>query len=317
MLPVPLYGLREPLGEVRVDGPPVELALQLRGVDRIAPVVAGAVAHPVEGILGLAHEGEDLAQDVDVGALPIGAYEVGLADPAFRQDVPDGAGVVLGVYPVPDILPRAVELGADAAEDVRDLARDELLHMLVGPVVVGAVRYRGPEAVGPRPGPDQQVGGCLRGGVGGARAVGVVRLEAPRLVQGEVSVDLVRAHVVVADAELPHGLEQAVGADDVRLHEGLGIPDRVVVVGLRRIVDDRIMAGDDALQELRIADVTHDELHLGLREACYVCGVPCIGELVEDRHMRLRVVPGHPAHEVGPYEAAAARDDYVLGLECL
>jgi hypothetical protein len=274
--------------------------------------MAGPVAHPVEGILGLAHEGEDLAQDVDVRPLAVGAYEVGLADGALGEDVPDGAGVVLGVDPVAHVLPRAVELRADAAEDVRDLPRYELLHMLVGAVVVGAVRDRGPEAVGPLPGTHQEVGGCLRGGIRRAGPVGVVRLEAPRLVQGEVPIHLVRADVVVADVVFPRCLQEPVGAHDVRLHEGLGVGDGVVVVGLRRIVDDRIVAGHYLVQQVRIADVAHHELHLGLREACYVCGVACIGELVEHRHMDLGMVPNcHPAHEVGPYEAAAARDDHM------
>ena len=187
--------------------------------------------------------------------------------------------------------------------------------MLVGAIVVGAVRDRGPEAIGPLPGTHQEVGGCLRGGIRRARPVGVVRLEAPRLVQGEVAVHLVRADVVVADIVLPCSLQEPVGAHDVRLHEGLGVGYRVVVVGLRRIVDDRIMPRHHLVQQLRIADVAHHELHLGLREACYVCGVPCIGELVEDRYMALGVVPRHPAHEVGPDEAAAARDDDVCGLE--
>ena len=122
---VPLDGLGEALAEVGMEGLPAELALELGRVDGVAAVVTGAVAHPVEVVLGTAHLAEYLAQDVDVGALTVRAYEVGLADAAPREDVPDRAGVVLGVDPVAHVLARAVELGADAAEDVRDLARDE------------------------------------------------------------------------------------------------------------------------------------------------------------------------------------------------
>ena len=121
--------------------------------------------------------------------------------------------------------------------------------------------------------------------------------------------------MVVADAKLPHGLEKAVGADDVRLHEGLRVRDRVVVVGLRRVVHDRVMAWDDALKEIRIADVAHDELHLGLREPRYVLGVARVGELVEDRDVDLGMVLCHPADEVRPDEAAASRDDDVVWFE--
>ena len=38
----------------------------------------------------------------------------------------------LGVDPVADVAPVAVEPGADAVDQVRHLPRDELLHVLVG-----------------------------------------------------------------------------------------------------------------------------------------------------------------------------------------
>ncbi len=42
---------------------------------------------------------------------PLGSYEEGLPHAALGEDVPDGAGVVLGVDPVADVLALAVELG--------------------------------------------------------------------------------------------------------------------------------------------------------------------------------------------------------------
>ena len=113
--------------------PPAQLALELGGVDGVAAVVAGAVGDPVEVLGVLPHGLEDHAQDGDVILLPIGADEVGLPHAALREDVPDGAGVVLGVDPVADVLATPVELGADAVDDVRDLPGDELLHVPVGP----------------------------------------------------------------------------------------------------------------------------------------------------------------------------------------
>lgn len=114
--------------------------------------MTGAVAHPVEVVLGAAEGPEDLAQDGQVVALPVGADEAGLADRALGQDAPDGAGVVLGVDPVADVVAVSVELGADAVYHVGYLTRDELLHVLVGPVVVGAVGDGRAQAERPHPG---------------------------------------------------------------------------------------------------------------------------------------------------------------------
>ena len=148
---VPLDGLSQALFEVVACRAPAELRLQLGRVDGVAAVVAGAVAHPVEIVGRLVHHLEDHAQDLDVASLPVGGDEVGLARAALGEDVPDRARVVLGVYPVADVLAGAVELGAHAVDNVRYLARDELLHVLVGAVVVAAVADGGTQAVDPRP----------------------------------------------------------------------------------------------------------------------------------------------------------------------
>ena len=121
--------------------------------------------------------------------------------------------------------------------------------------------------------------------------------------------------MVVAHVVLPAGLEESVGAHHIGLHEGLGVRDGVVVVGLRRVVHDSIMAGHQAVEKVRVADVTHHELYLGLRKPCDVGGVTGVGELVEHRHVDPGVLPRHPAHEVGPDEATTASDDDVMRLE--
>ena len=158
VLDVPVDRLLEPLGEIGVGRPPAELALELGGVDGVAAVVSGAVGDPVEVLGVLSHRLEDHAQHGDVVPLAVGADEVGLPHAALGEDVPDGRGVVLGVDPVADVLALPVELGADAVDYVRDLPGDELLHVLVGAVVVGAVGDRGAQAVGAGPGADQHVG---------------------------------------------------------------------------------------------------------------------------------------------------------------
>lgn len=105
--------------------------------------MAGAVGDPVEVLGILSHRLEDHAQDGDVVPLAICADEIGLPHAALGEDGPHGRGVVLGVNPVADVLAAAVELGAHAVDDVGDLPGDELLHVLVGAVVVGAVGDRG------------------------------------------------------------------------------------------------------------------------------------------------------------------------------
>lgn len=296
-------------------GLPAELAAELGGVDRVAAVVAGAVAHPVE-VVGVPVEGlEDGAQHVDVRPLSVGADEVGLAGAAAGQDGPDGRAVVLGVDPVADVQAVAVEPRARPVDQVRDLARDELLHVLVGPVVVRAVGDRGPDPEGAVPGADQEVGARLRGAVGARRAVRGLLGEAGRVVQRQVAVDLVGRDVVVADAVLARGLKERVGALDVGTQERLRVGDGVVVVALRRVVHNGVVPGDNAVEKLGIADVAHHELDAVLGQARDVLGVAGVGELVEHGHVNAGAVVDDVMDEVAADEAAAAGDNDVGGTE--
>ena len=295
--------------------PPAQLALELGGVDGVAAVVAGAVGDPVE-VLGVASHGREYhAQDRDVVPLAVGADEVGLPRAALGEDIPDGAGVVLGVNPVADVLALPVELGADAVDDVRDLPGDELLHVLVGAVVVGAVGDRGAQAVGAGPGAHEHVGARLGRAVRATRAVRRLLGELRRVVERQVAVDLVGGDVVVADAVLADGLQQAEGALDVRAQERLRVGDGVVVVALGRVVHDRVVARHQPIEQPRVADVADDELHAVGGQPGDVLGVAGVGQLVQDGHVHAGVVVDHVVHEVAADEAAAARDDDVPGLE--
>lgn len=309
---VPVDGLLQTLGEVGVYRPPAQLALELRAVDGIAAVVTGAVGDPVEVLGVLSHGLQNHAQDRDVVLLAICAYEVGLPHPALGEDVPDRGGVVLGVDPVADVLALAVELGAHAVDDVGDLPGDELLHVLVGSVVVGAIGDRGAQAVGAGPSAHEHVGGRLGGAVGARRPVGRLLGKLGGVVEREVAVDLVGGDVVVADAAPPHGLQQAEGTLDVRAKERLGVGDGVVVVALGRVVHDRVVAGDQLIEQLRVADVAHDELHAVGGDPSDVLGVASVGQLVQDGDVNARMVAHDIVHEVAADEAAAARDDDIL-----
>ena len=214
--------------------------------------------------------------------------------------------------PVADVLALPVELGADAVDDVGDLARDELLHVLVGAVVVGAVGDRGAQAVGAGPGAHEHVGGRLGRAVRRARVVGRLLGELRRVVERQVAVDLVGGDVVVADPVFADGLQQAEGALHVGAQEGHRVGDGVVVVRLCGVVHDGVVARDDAIQKLRVADVAHDELHAVGGEPRDVLGVAGVGQLVQDGDVDLGVVVDHVMHEVAADESAAARDDDVL-----
>lgn len=292
--------------------PPAELALELGGVDGVAAVVAGAVGDPVE-VLGVAPHGlQDHAQDRDVVPLAISSDEVGLPHAALREDVPDGRGVVLGVDPVADVHAAAVELGADAVDDVGDLPGDELLHVLVGTVVVGAVRDRGAKPVGAGPCAHEHVGGRLGGAVGARGLIRRLLGELGGVVERQVAVDLVGGDVVVADAVLADGLQQAEGPLDVGAKERLRVGDGVIVVALGGVVHDGVVARDDPIEKLGVADVAHDELHAVRGQPGDVLGVAGVGQLVQDGDVYLGVVLHHVVHEVAADEAAAARDDDVL-----
>ena len=317
VLDVPVDGGLQALGEVGVRRPPAELALELRAVDGVAAVVAGAVGDPVEVLGVAAHRLEDHAQDGDVVLLAVGADEVGLPHAALGEDVPDGRGVVLGVDPVADVLAAAVELGADAVDDVGDLPGDELLHVLVGAVVVGAVGDRGAKPVGAGPGAHEHVRGRLCRAIGRGRPVRRLLGELGGVVERQVAVDLVGGDVVVADAVFADGLQKSEGALDVGAQEGLRVRDGVVVVALGGVVHDGVVAGDDAVQQLRVADVAHDELHAVRRQPGDVLGVAGVGQLVQDGDVDVRMVVHDIVHEVAADEAAAARDDDVLGFKNL
>ena len=141
--------------------------------------------------------------------------------------------------------------------------------------------------------------------------------ELGRVVECQVAVDLVGGDVVVADAVLADGLQKAEGALHVGAQERLRVCDGVVVVALGGVVHDGVVAGDDAVEQLSVTDVPHDELHAVGGEPGDVLGVAGVGQLVQDGDVHPGVVVDHVVHEVAADEAAAARDDDVLGFKNL
>lgn len=309
---VPLDGLLQALLEVRVHRLPAELGPQLRAVDRVAAVVAGTVPDPVEVVRALAHHGQDVLQHGDVVAFAVRADEVRLAQAPLGQDGPHAGGVVVRVDPVAHVQAVAVQLRAQSLEDVRDLTGDELLHMLVRAVVVAAVADRGADAERTVPGAHQQVRTRLRRRI---RARGMVRgllRELRRIVQGEIAVHLVGAHVMVAHIVLAGRLQQAERALHVRLQKRLRVRDAVVVVGLRRVMHDRVMARHDFVEQLGVADVAVHELHAVAQDALDVLQVARIRQRIQHRHMHVRMVVVHVMHEIRTDETTATGHNDVM-----
>lgn len=309
---VPVDGGLQAGLEVRVRGRPAQFGPELRGIDRVTAVMARTVLHPVERVLVLSHHLQDHAKHGDVVFLAVRADQVGLADPAFGQDRPHTAGMVLSVDPVAHVLAPAVQLRPLALEDVRDLAGNELLHMLVRTVIVAAVGNRGPQAVRAGPRAHQHVGRGLRTRVWAGRMVRGGLRELGRIIQSEVAIHLVRAHVVVADAVLAHGLEQTERAFHVRLQERFRVRDRIVVMGLGRVVHDRVVARHDLVEQLGVADVAMHELDTVLGKARDVLDVARISQSVQHGHVHVRVMVDHVMHEIRPDETTATGHDDVL-----
>lgn len=309
---VPVDGGLQTGLEVRVRGRPTQFGPELRGIDRVSTVVARTVLHPVERVLALSHHLQDHSKHGDVVPLAVRADQVGLADPALGQDRPHAAGMVLGVDPVAYVLALAVQLRPLALEDVRDLAGDELLHMLVRAVVVRAVGNCGPQAVRTGPRAHQHVGRGLRARVRAGRMVRGGLREPGRIIQSEVAIHLVRTHVVVADAVPAHGLEQTERAFHVRPQERFRVRDRIVVMGLGRVVHDRVVARHDPVEQLGVADVAVHELDTILRQARDILDVARIGQGIQHGHMHVRMVVDHVMHEIRTDETTATGHDDVL-----
>ena len=86
-------------------------------------------------------------------------------------------------------------------------------------------------------------------------------------------------------------------------------------MALGGVVHDGVVARDDAVQQIGVADVAHDELNAVRRQARDVLGVAGVGQLVQDGDVDARVAVHDIVDKVAADEAAAARDDDVLRFE--
>ena len=141
--------------------------------------------------------------------------------------------------------------------------------------------------------------------------------ELRRIIQRQIAVHLVGAYVVVTDAILTYCFEQTERALHIGVQERLGIGDGVVVVRFRRIMHDGVMPRHDAIQQIRIADISHDQLHAVFRKSSDVLRIACICQLVQYGDMHIRMIIDHVMYEIRSDEAAATGHNDVLGSKGL
>ncbi len=189
---------------------------------------------------------------------------------------------------------------------------DELLGVLAGAVVVGAVGRHHVQAVGVVVGPHQMVAAGLAGAVGAVGGVGHGFMELAGLAEG--AVDLVRADVqeaavLLARPGLAGGFQHGEGAAQVGLDELGRARDAAVDMAFRRQVEDLRDAVllEEIPGQLQILDVAHDQFHA--LQAFDLLRVRRIGELVQHQDAILRVVPVPAMHQVAADEAGAAGDE--------
>lgn len=323
MCPVPLDCCVESCRKVRILWPPSELTLDLAGVDRIPFVAARSVVDVVERVGRLTHPFEDHPQHLDVAMFAVRSNQIGFADTPARQHRPYGTAVILHTDPVAHGQSLPVQFGPDAAEYVRDLPRNELLHMLPRSIVVRAIRDGCPHAVGPVPGSYQMVARGLGGGIGTGRFVGGVFGEPVRIAEREIAIDLVGGDVVEPEIMPPRRFEQHVGTVDVGAQEWRRVQDGVVVMRFGGEVDYRIdgrqsrLCRDQGLDQFRVADIAVDECHTIIGYASQIRSVAGIREGVQHCDMGIGAFAHHMVHEVRADESRTAGDQQMPRLECV
>ena len=145
--------------------------------------------------------------------------------------------------------------------------------------------------------------------------VGRLLGELCRIIERQIAVDLIGGNMVITNAVLAHRLEQTEGPLHVSAQEGLRIGDGIIVMGLRRIMHDGVMARDQSVQQVGIADVAHNKLHTIRRQISDVLRVTSVSQLIQNRHVNPGMIVHDIMHEVATNKPTATRNDDVLRLE--
>ena len=310
----------------RFLGFPAQLAADLRCVHGIAPVVTGPVGHkgdqpvmrPMRRVREhLVEQPADRMHDIQIAALGIAADIIGLAGGALGHDRVQGAGMILDIEPIANVVARSVDRDRLAVQCLQDRERDQLFGEVVGPVIVGAVADDRRQAERLPPGADQMVRGGLRCRIGG------IRLVACRLGElagrPERSKNFVGRHMMKPKpgrplpAELPpmgeRRFQHHIGAFDIGPDELRRAVDRAVDMRFRGEVEHGVGIEIPQQPEHRLAIA-----NIGLAKA--VAGVVLdfsqrgqirrIGELVDVQHSGVRLADEQSADRRAD-KAGAAR----------
>ncbi len=215
------------------------------------------------------------------------------------------------VEPVAARVAVAVDRQRLVGERLGDEARDHLLGVLPGPVVVERADDHDRQPVGDEVAVREPVGAGLGCGVGAARVERMLLVHR-RPLGGSVHLAR-RDQDEPLDRRLADRVQQDLGALDVGGHElGGALLDRLLDVRLGGGVDDHVHLRDHVADELAIADVAVHEREARVRhQVGEVLEITCVGERVErDDLVRRRLE--QVADEGRGDEPRAAGDEYAL-----
>ena len=215
-------------------GDPPKLTSQLRCINCIAPIVTGAITHPIDEVAGLAHCLKNRLQDLKITPLTIGANQISLPQPAFIQNGPYSTGMVINVNPITNIF--AVPIQSEMFTTFNALYRsgDELLFVLQRTIVVATVWNSNWQAICASPCANKQIRARLGCCIGRTRAIGRILPKAHRIFQGKIAKNLVRAYMMEANAVRTSNFEQTIRTFDIRFYE------RRRIKSSRSVVNDTV-----------------------------------------------------------------------------
>ena len=119
---------------------PSQFSLKLCRINSIATIVTWTIFYMIEVIFIFTHSFKDFTKNANIVLLTIGSDEVSFADTSLCKNGPHTRRMIFCVNPVAHIQSITIELRAHPRKNIRNLARNELLYMLVWPVIIRAIR---------------------------------------------------------------------------------------------------------------------------------------------------------------------------------